>query len=93
MADEKNGLKLPHHLILEDRRKLTLTGISDVDRFDEQTVTVITDSGALTISGFDMHIDRLNIDAGELSLEGNIHSLSYVDTEPAASGFFSRLFK
>ena len=45
MPDEKNMPSMPHNLVLEDRRLLTVSGVSDVDSFDEETVVVFTDLG------------------------------------------------
>lgn len=84
---------MPHHLILEDRRALTVSGVSDVDSFDDLTVIVYTDIGELTVKGEGLHINRLNIETGELTLEGQVHSLTYTDVPARSGGFFGRLFK
>ncbi len=93
MAEDKRMIKLPHNLILEDRRSLTVTGVSDVDSFDEQAVIVFTDMGELTVRGTQLHINRLSVETGELTMEGNIASLSYSDEQQHSGGFFSRIFK
>lgn len=93
MADEKRIQNLPHNLVLEDRRMLTVSGVSDVDSFDEETVVVFTDLGELTIRGSNLHINRLSVEVGELSVEGNIAALIYSDDTPKSSGFFSRVFR
>lgn len=91
MAEQKIA-KTPHNLILENRRTLTATGVSNVDSFDEQTVVARTDLGDLVIHGEKLHIDKLNIESGELTLDGEISSMTYA--EPRGSGgLFSRLFK
>ncbi len=90
--DEKR-IKLPHNVIMEDRKTLSITGITDIDSFDEQTVVLFTDSGELLIKGFDMHINKIDVESGDLTLEGEIHSLIYSDNQPQEGGFFSRLFK
>jgi len=84
---------MPHHLILEDRRALTVSGVSDVDSFDEMTVTIYTDIGELTVKGQGLHINRLNIETGELTMEGQIQSMTYTDVQSRSGGFFGRLFK
>lgn len=92
MAEDKRTIKLPHNLILEDRHALTVTGVSDVDSFDEQTVVVFTDMGELTVKGDQLHINRLSVETGELTMEGNISSLTYSE-EQQRGGFFGKLFK
>ena len=57
---------MPHHLVLEDRRALTVSGVSDVDSFDELTVIIYTDLGELTVKGEGLHINRLNPAGGVL---------------------------
>lgn len=92
MTEEK-GLAFPQNLTLEDRRKLTVTGVTDIGGYDEQTIVAMTEKGELTIKGDDLHIIRMSVEAGELSVEGEIQSMSYIDVQPRSGGFFSRLFK
>ncbi len=91
--EEKKVLKKPHNLIMEDRKLLTVSGVSDIDSFDEQTVILFTDLGELTIKGYNLHINKLNVDTGELMVEGEIHLLSYTEEQPQRGGIISRLFK
>ena len=93
MADEKRIQSLPHNLVLEDRRMLTVSGVSDVDSFDEETVVVFTDLGELTIRGNNLHINRLSVEVGELTVEGNISALIYSEDTRKNGGFFSRVFR
>ena len=96
MAEEKKAVvpALPHTVLLEDRRLLTVSGVSDVDSFDEHVVIVFTDQGELVVRGNDLHINRLSVEVGELLLEGKISSLAYQDEAPKASGgFFSKVFR
>lgn len=93
MAEEKRQITMPHNLVLEDRRMLTVSGVSDVDSFDEETVVVFTDLGELTVRGTNLHINRLSVDVGELTLEGNIAALIYSDDGPKSGGFFSKVFR
>ncbi len=86
-------MQLPHQVIMQDRRALTVSGVSDVDSFDETTVVVYTDMGELTVKGAGLQIQRLNVETGELTLEGTIDSLTYTELQSRSGGFFSRLFK
>lgn len=78
---------------MEDRGKMTLTGVSDVDSFDEQTVTVVTSCGELAVKGSGLHIGKLSTDTGEMSIEGRIDALIYSSETPKQGGFFSRVFR
>lgn len=93
MAEERREVKLPHNIILQNRKLMTVSGVVDVDSFDEQCIIVFTDIGELTIRGIDLHITKLSIESGELSVEGEIDSIVYSDNVRQSGGFFSRLFK
>lgn len=93
MAEEKYGTRAPHRLLLDDCKTLSVSGVSDVDSFDENTVVVYTDHGELTVKGEALHVQRLNVETGELQMEGQIRSASYAEASSPSGGFFRRLFK
>ena len=90
---DKGTIKIPHCISMEDRNKITLTGVNDVDSFDEETVTVITSEGELSIKGSELHIGKLSTDTGEMSIEGRIDALIYTNDQPKQGGFFGRVFR
>lgn len=92
-ADQSKTVKTPHSLILENRRNLTATGVANVDSFDEETIVAVTDIGDLTVRGSKLHIDKLNLETGELTLDGEISSMTYSENRSSGGGMFSRLFK
>lgn len=101
MLDEKRFSKTPakpevlHNLILENRKKLTLSGIADVDSFDEEAITLFTDTGTLEVKGEALHIHKLSVETGEVSIEGRIDSLFYSDgsSSKTRGNLLSRLFR
>lgn len=92
MTDERQ-IKLPHSLKLEDRKKLTVSGVCDIAGYDEQAVTAITDLGELCIRGSELKINKMSVDSGELLVEGNISSISYSERADSTGSFFGRLFR
>ena len=83
-----------HHLILEDREKLTVSGVEEVESFDENTIVMDTAQGILIVRGEDLHIEKLSLDGGDLKVEGTIDSLTYEDSgRDRAGGLFARLFR
>ena len=84
---------MPHVLSLSERRALSVSGVQDVDSFDETVVIAYTEQGELTVRGSGLHINRLNIETGDLSLEGHIDSLTYTDVRARSGGFFGKLFR
>ena len=93
MAEEKKILKMQHNVIMESRRNLTITGVMDIDSFDEQTVIVFTEQGELTIKGVGLHINKIDVDTGDLLMEGEVDSLAYSDNQPQKGGILARLFR
>lgn len=93
MAEEKKLLKRQHNVIMESRKNLTVSGVMDIDSFDEETVVVFTELGELTIRGVNLHINKIDVDTGDLLMEGDIESLSYSDNQPQKGGLLSRLFR
>ena len=85
---------VPQNIILEDRHSLTVSGVSDVDSFDEQSIVIFTALGELCVRGSDLHINRLSLEIGEILVEGEIDSLVYSERETKQQGgFFSRVFR
>ena len=67
------------NIFLENRNKLNVTGVLDVLNFDEQIITVETELGVLIVKGNDLKLNKYNLDDTELSIEGEINSLTYED--------------
>lgn len=80
-----------HHLILEDREKLTVSGVEEVESFDENTIVMDTAQGTLVVRGENLHIEKLSLDGGDLKVEGTVESLTYEDDRREKGGFFARL--
>ena len=68
-------------IILENRKSLTISGITDVDSFDEKTVCLYTQLGELTIQGKDLHIDSMSVETGDMTITGDICAMSYGDKD------------
>ena len=92
MASYDNPAYTSHQLTLEGRERLTVSGVEDVERFDESTIVMSTTAGTLVISGENLHIGKLSLDGGELHVDGQVDSLSYEDPGYSRGGFLSRLF-
>ncbi len=94
MAEEKSINKF-HSIILENRNILNVSGVEDVDSFDERSVVIFTQMGVLAVKGENLHINRFSVEGGELSLEGKIYSMAYTDDIAAkgSGGFFSKMFR
>lgn len=81
-----------HRLTMEGREKLIVSGVEDVDRFDETEIVMSTAAGTLVVTGEALHIDKLSLDGGELHVDGRVDTLSYEDAAAPHGGLLSRLF-
>ena len=83
------------NLILENRGKLSISGVLDVLSFDDQVVILETELGLLTVKGENIRINKLSIDTSEVIVEGDISSLAYSDreSEKTKGTFMSKIFK
>jgi sporulation protein YabP len=96
MADEKKIPERDHqNITLRDRKKLLITGVHNVDSFNEELIVVDSELGLIVIRGADMHINKLDVESAALDVEGEIAVIEYVDqTAPQRkSGFLSGLFR
>ena len=82
----------PHRIVLDERAHLQISGVSDVDRFDESAVALSTSRGELTIRGRNLHVQHMDLDAGDLTLDGTVEALLYADDAPHPGGW-RRLFR
>ena len=76
-----NNTSVIQNLILENRGKLSISGVIDVLSFDDQVVMVETELGLLTVKGENIRINKLSIDTSEVIVEGDISYLAYSDKE------------
>lgn len=81
-----------HDVVLESRSKATMTGIKDVESFDEETILAKSDCGSLAVHGKNLKISRLSVESGDMVIEGEIDSLIYSDNK-SAGGFWGRVFR
>ena len=92
MKDYNAMTAAEHRLELVGRERLTVTGVEDVERFDETSIVMSTSAGMLVISGEELHIGKLALDGGELHVDGRIDSVTYEENTQGRGGLFSRLF-
>lgn len=74
---EQTQARVNHTAVLENRKTLFLTGITEVDSFDEHTVSLYSRLGELIIRGNDLRVNALNVETGDLSVEGDIWAICY----------------
>lgn len=94
MEEKKTIKPMNQTITLDNREKLSVSGVVDVESFNEESIIAVTDLGVLIIRGTELHINKLNLDSNELVVEGDIFSLEYSDGETGKSrSFFGKMFK
>ena len=92
MAPDERNMEMPHTVILEGREKLSVSGVVDVQSFDEEQVLLETVRGMLVVRGQGLHVERLQLEAGELIVQGEIGLMEYDDSVQPRSSLLGRLF-
>ena len=87
---EDRGLQQPHKLSLDERKKLTVSGVGEVVSFEENAVVLRTSRGTLLVRGQDLHLKTLSLDGGQVAVDGTVTALIYEEPR-REGGFFSRL--
>ncbi len=96
--DEFGAVDKSHRIEIVGREQVNLQGVIHVESFDERQVVVETDLGALTLTGEEFHITSLDLDKGQMVLEGNFVALEYSEADRQRGrtkdkGFLQKLFR
>ena len=89
--DARAGTDLGHRVVLEDREQLTISGVEEVESFDESSIVLSTVHGGLEVQGEGLHIEKLSLDGGDLKVEGQVNALVYEPQGRERGGLLSRL--
>ena len=93
---EENKLTKSHKITLTNRKSGSFTGVLDVISFDIAEILLETEQGMLNVKGKDLHVNRLNLEKGEVDIEGIIDTLSYSQVPSSAKkpeNVFGKWFK
>ena len=84
--DNRPGPAAHHQVVLEDREQLTISGVEEVESFDENSIVMGTSKGVLVVRGEQLHIEQLSLDGGALKVEGYVDSITYEEERTARGG-------
>lgn len=93
---EEKQVRGPHKLVINNRQTSLVTGVLDVLSFDLNEVLLETEQGMLMVKGMDLHVNRLNLEKGEVDLAGNIDSVAYSEAGSRGKNeesLFGKLFR
>lgn len=95
--EERKNIKdsVVHNIVIENREKINISGVENVESFDEDKIIMETSDGVLILEGENLHINSLSVEEGEMTVEGYVLSLVYSDGNGASSGggIFAKLFR
>lgn len=92
MTEQKNSV---HSLVMENRKRLVVSGVKEVEGFTETEVCLYTDMGQLTVKGKNLHVNQVSTDTGELIMVGDmVNSIVYSDKPGRTpNNFITKLFR
>ena len=93
---EERQTSKTHKLLVNNRKIMNITGVNDVISFDISEILLETEEGMLLIKGSDLHVNRLNLEKGEVDIDGNLNSFAYSEISSytkKGESVFKRLFK
>lgn len=93
---EKKVTGKSNNIILEDREKLAISGVEYVESFNDNTIILATTKGGLSIKGASLNISKLNLDDGNVTIQGVINSITYTNKEASTgkgNGLLGKMFK
>ncbi len=96
IEDKKLAKPKAQNLIMENRERLSVSGVIEVDSFNSENVVMDTELGLLVVKGDDLRISKLNLENGELVIEGDVLSCEYNDNHDVRGkglGFLSKMFR
>ena len=94
LEDKKTLRQYSHSITIDNREHATVTGVEDVESFNETEVVLATSSGMMTIVGQGLHISKLNLEEGQLVVEGFVLAMEYAEVaEARKGGLFGRFFR
>ena len=83
-----------HNLLIEDRKQISITEVSDVDSFEEETILLSLHGGGLILKGQGLHIHKLDVDEGKVIITGMVNSAAYTaKRDKTEGGFLKKLLK
>ena len=90
-----NNVNVIQNIILENREKLSISGVLDVLSFDDQIVILETELGLLTVKGDNLRINKLSLDTSEVIIDGEIYNIGYSekDVSQKSAGFLGKIFR
>ncbi len=87
--------KIKHHnVIMENRSTLSISGVTDVDNFDDKNILIYTQMGEMVVNGKNLHVNSMSVETGDMTIDGDIYSIVYGDKDRKNPiSFLGKLFR
>src|SRR5690554_6353513 len=84
-----------HQIVVRGRKTLDITGVKQVESFDNEEFLLETDMGFLSIRGQHLQMKNLDVVQGKVSIQELVDDLVYLDELHGVKykGLFGKLFK
>ena len=92
MEERSRNADAPHRVDMDMRSRLSVTGVQDVESFDDGEIMMYTSQGPLLVRGENLRIEILSLDSGQLEINGRVDSLEYQQESVSTGGFWSKVF-
>lgn len=87
-------MELAHNVIIENREKLSLSGVTDVDNFDDGEILLYTSMGDLSVKGKNLKVEAVSVETGDMRVSGQIKALVWGDKDRTKKlGTFKKIFR
>lgn len=93
MEDRKKEISKPHSIKICEREEIVITGVEEVESFDEREIVLFTEQGNLVLEGEDFKINALSVETGDMEISGFLVNLRYNENAKSGGGFWSKIFK
>ncbi len=84
---------LPHSLIIDGRKSISVTGVTEADNFNDEEIILYTSYGQITIKGENLQISVLSTESGDVTASGKVNSVTYSDRTEKHQSFLSKVFR
>lgn len=93
MEEKRNDSPKPHKITMSDREDIFISGVEDVESFDEREIILLTSEGNLILEGEDFKINKLSVESGDMEISGFLNSMRYNESVKNGGGFWGKIFK
>lgn len=93
MDERKNDNKPFHSITINQRETINVSGVEDVESFDENEIILYTSEGGIILSGEEFKINRLSVETGDVEIQGFVNEIKYTNSTQSGGGFWSKIFK